>query len=87
MMWYTKLGGRKFISVILVSLVMFTTLIWTFIMKSAEAWTYLNSVTTIYHLFLAAYAGLQIWQKIKRPDISEPVEEKEDNNNKSLLTD
>lgn len=63
MIWYEKIGGRKFIGVILSSLIMFITLVWSFIIDNSNAWNYLNTVTTTYFMFLAAYSGLQIWQK------------------------
>lgn len=61
---FQLLGGRKFVAVILASILSFMIIIWTFIIKNnVNAWAFVNIVIPSYFAFLAAYSGLQIWQK------------------------
>lgn len=63
-MVFQMLGGRKFVAVLLVTLLTYLSIIWTFISGANQnAWNYITFVTPWYFGFVAAWAGLQIWQK------------------------
>lgn len=61
---FSLLGGRKFVGVLLASLLTFMSVIWTFMLSdNLNAWSFITVVVVSYFTFLAAYAGLQIYQK------------------------